>query len=36
MKIVCMPSDIKKVLQWYNLLVKNNMTDFSEAKGESK
>lgn len=25
-------SDIKKVVQWYNLLVKNGMTDFSEAK----
>lgn len=24
------PSDIKKVLQWYNLLVKNGFTDFSE------
>lgn len=29
-------SDIKKVLQWYNLLVKNGMTDFSEAKDETK
>ena len=29
-------SDIKKVLQWYNLLVKNGMTDFSEAKEEAK
>ncbi len=29
-------SDIKKVLQWYNLLVKNGMTDFSEAKEETK
>jgi hypothetical protein len=26
------PSDIKKVLQWYNLLVKNELTDFSEPK----
>ena len=26
------PSDIKKVLQWYNMLVKNNLTDFSEPK----
>lgn len=25
-------SDIKKVVQWYNLLVKNGLTDFSEAK----
>ncbi len=25
------PSDIKKVVQWYNLLVKNGMTDFSET-----
>src|SRR5690554_276383 len=29
-------SDIKKVLQWYNLLVKNGITDFSEAKAENK
>ncbi|CAM4032519.1 DUF5606 domain-containing protein [Gillisia limnaea] len=27
-------SDIKKILQWYNLLVKNDFTDFS--KGEEK
>lgn len=25
-------SDIKKVVQWYNLLVKNGITDFSEAE----
>tara|TARA_B100000795_G_scaffold168785_1_gene127165 strand:- start:451 stop:993 length:543 start_codon:yes stop_codon:yes gene_type:complete len=30
------PSDIKKVVQWYNLLVKNGFTDFSEAKQETK
>ena len=29
-------SDIKKVVQWYNMLIKNGMTDFSEAKEESK
>ncbi len=29
-------SDIKKVLQWYNLLVKNGMADFSESKEEAK
>jgi hypothetical protein len=27
-------SDIKKVVQWYNLLLKNGMTDFSEPKEE--
>lgn len=26
------PSDIKKVVQWYNLLNKNGITDFSEAE----
>ena len=26
------PSDIKKVVQWYNMLVKNNLTDFSEPE----
>ncbi len=25
-------SDIKKVIQWYNLLQKNGLTDFSEAE----
>ena len=33
------PSDIKKVVQWYNLLIKNGITDFSEEEedeGESK
>ncbi|WP_407933259.1 DUF5606 family protein [Aequorivita sinensis] len=29
-------SDIKKVLQWYNLLVNNGITDFSETKAENK
>ena len=28
-------SDIKKVVQWYNMLVKNGMTDFSEPKEEA-
>ncbi|WP_310992321.1 DUF5606 family protein [Aequorivita marina] len=27
-------SDIKKVVQWYNLLVKNGLTDFSEPTEE--
>jgi hypothetical protein len=30
------PSDIKKVVQWYNLLVKNGLTDFTEATPEAK
>lgn len=29
-------SDIKKVVQWYNMLVKNGLTDFSEPKKDSK
>lgn len=29
-------SDIKKVIQWYNLLVKNNVTDFSETETSSE
>ncbi|HLW31384.1 MAG TPA: DUF5606 domain-containing protein [Aequorivita sp.] len=29
-------SDIKKVVQWYNILIKNGMTDFSESKVEEK
>lgn len=28
-------SDIKKVVQWYNMLVKNGLTDFSAAKEEA-
>ena len=28
------PSDIKKVIQWYNLLTKNGITDFSETTSE--
>jgi hypothetical protein len=28
-------SDIKKLMQWYNLLLKNNLTDFS-AEGENE
>lgn len=29
------PSDIKKVVQWYNMLVKNGLTDFAAAKEEA-
>lgn len=28
------PSDIKKVVQWYNLLVKNGMTQFLETESD--
>jgi len=28
------PSDIKKVIQWYNLLVSKDITDFSDPKAE--
>ncbi len=27
-------SDIKKIVHWYNMLIKNGITDFSEAKEE--
>jgi hypothetical protein len=27
-------SDIKKLISWYNLLVKNDMTNFEEAPAE--
>lgn len=30
------PSDIKKVVQWYNLLRKNDIIDFTEAKIEEE
>jgi len=29
------PSDIKKIVQWYNLLIKNGYTDFSEVSSEA-
>jgi hypothetical protein len=29
------PSDIKKVLQWYNLLTKKGMTNFSETEADT-
>lgn len=29
-------SDIKKIIQWYNLLVDNNITDFVEEKTEGE
>ncbi|SFJ05731.1 DUF5606 family protein [Olleya namhaensis] len=29
------PSDIKKVVQWYNMLQKNDMLDFDTAKTEA-
>lgn len=29
-------SDVKKVIQWYNLLLKNGITDFSEPKESDK
>lgn len=28
-------SDIKKIIQWYNILVDKELTDFSEKQGES-
>jgi len=29
------PSDIKKIVQWYNLLIKNGYTDFSDVSSEA-
>ena len=29
------PSDVKKLIQWYNLLVENGVTDFDEALQET-
>jgi hypothetical protein len=29
-------SDIKKIIQWYNLLIDNNITDFVEEKTEGE
>lgn len=30
------PSDIKKVIQWYNLLISKDITDFSDPKAEGE
>lgn len=30
------PSDMKKLIQWYNILVENGVTDFDEAMQETK
>ena len=30
------PSDIKKIVQWYNILVDKDITDFSEKDGDSE
>jgi len=30
------PSDIKKVLQWYNLLISKEIIDFSDPKDEGQ
>lgn len=30
------PSDIRKMLSWYNLLIKNNITDFSVKEEEAE
>ncbi|TAI49383.1 DUF5606 domain-containing protein [Flagellimonas allohymeniacidonis] len=29
-------SDIKKIIQWYNLLLDNKITDFSDADGDAE
>ncbi len=30
------PSDIKKVIQWYNILLENGITDFSDSQDDSE
>ena len=30
------PTDVKKLLQWYNILVENGITDFDEALQETQ
>lgn len=29
------PTDMKKLIQWYNLLIENGITDFGEAEAEA-
>ena len=30
------PADVKKLIQWYNILIENGLTDFDEALQETK
>lgn len=30
------PSDVKKLIQWYNILIENGLTDFDEALQETQ
>ena len=30
------PTDVKKLIQWYNILIENNLTDFDEALKETE
>ncbi len=30
------PADVKKLIQWYNILIENDLTDFDEALQETK
>lgn len=30
------PSDVKKLIQWYNILIENGLTDFNEALKETE
>ena len=30
------PSDVKKLIQWYNILIKNGLTDFDETLQETE
>jgi len=30
------PSDVKKLIQWYNILIENGLTDFDEALKETE
>ena len=30
------PADVKKLIQWYNILIENNLTDFDEALKETE
>ena len=30
------PADVKKLIQWYNILIENDLTDFDEALKETE
>ena len=34
--MIVYPTDIKKLISWYNILVSNNITDFEDVEAEKE